>query len=269
MKAIAFFRTPEPIRELGSLLLDNKLLYCSTHGYTLIHDDSIVTDSHYSWGTGKSILSILKNTELDFDWLLVTGTEYLFTDIGRSAESIIAESQISEDQDIFVVGEFLHSTNGVPNLWFSLEENKDIDIIKTVDPKLLMCTSAMFVKRTDSNIKLISSIINDTRFASGTVFDRMLPEHIDRFQLAMSIYYDAYVSLRSKFMIGPVKDFACLPKGDGTEYDKLRKIMRKIVSHDYSEFKEKQYTTTIWCLSTGVDIAAVSKIIADNLENVK
>jgi hypothetical protein len=126
----------------------------------------------------------------------------------------------------------------------------------------------MFVRNTEWTRKLFRVICDDKRFGEGTTFNTILPPFIDRFQLALSIYYDQIPAIKEKISIGPVQKFACLPDGEGKEYDRLRKIMRKIVSHDYSEFVKGQYTTTVWCLSTGVKIDDITTITENNLKHV-
>lgn len=264
MKITALFRTPPPINEIGELVLENKKAYCEFNSYPLIYDNSPVINKHFSWGVAERIKSLLDE---DYDLILNTGTEYLFTNFNISAEMIM-EERTTGKEDIFIIGETLQAVEGRPSIWFELKEGGGIDLAQTMEDKVLLCPIGMFIKNTPFTRKLFKDILNDSRFAEESDFNTMLSPFIDRFQLALSIYYDIYPSIREKFVICPVREMACLPEGDGEEYIKLRKIMKKVITHDYSEFTAGQYTTTIWCLSTGIDLPVIKTIINDNLKNV-
>lgn len=261
-KNVMILRAPSPIDELGRLIRPNREEYCSKRGYEFIFDDSPFTERHFSWALAYKILEILKDETKDFEWLFNASPEGLVGNNNMDVDRLL-DIYLEEGKDIFTIGEYLTPAEGKQQPWFSNLVEKEFRPIMIDSSVLLLCSSVLIIKRTQWVIEFFEKLVTDGRFIENPVLDAM-PLFIDRMQIAMTLYYQSFKEVRDKISPAPAKEITCMPKGSGPEYDKLRHIMRKIVKHEYADFHYGSPSITVWCLSGGVDIEAVKKIVSDN-----
>lgn len=262
MKNIMMLRTPPPINEFGNLIKQNREEYCNKQNYEFIFDDSEFKDKHFSWALAYKILEILKDESKDFEWLFNASPEGIVGNNNMNVDDLL-KIYLNNNNDIFTIGEYLTPNEGKPQPWFSNLIEQEFKLITMDSPVLLICPSVLIIKRTQWAIDFFEKIINDKRFLGNPLFDYM-PEYIDRFQIAMTLYYQSFEEVRNKIGVAPAKEITCMPKGKGPAYDKLKNIMRKIIKHEYADFHYGSPSITVWCLSGGVDMESIKQIVEEN-----
>jgi len=267
-RGVILLRSPKPLDQVGALLRKNREEYAQYHGFTCIYDDSEFTETrHYTWATAYKILEVLSNKSLDFDWMCYIGNEVIVNNFNIHPLKIM--DSISNTHSVFALGEHLFPLEGAPNYWFKENSTTHTLELVVVDYSLyLVSACGIIIRRTQDAINFFERIINDPLFQEEPTL-KILPPHLDRFQIALSYYYENYEDVHDILCVRPASEYACLPKGEGEVYQKLRKIMKKVVRHHYAEYFEDSFTTTIWCLSGGIDLPSIAKIVEEASTYIK
>ncbi len=264
MKTIIALVAPPPFDKIGEKLYKNRIEYCEKNGCEFYFNNTPFKGSHHSWSTCEALIKLIEEN-LNTDTVIAhVGPEALMGNYYVTAEKLI-DIYGSPKKEIFMLSEFSFPRAGqTEQLWMApLSKGEKIKAVIIKEAIQIFSLSFLMTKCTQWTLDFFKGLMDEKEFHEGEIF-KMLPQLIDRMQIAISLMYQSYAEVREKMSPIPAKEISCLPKGTGEVYKKMIRSMQRVTNHEYSDFHYGSTGIAIWCLSSSVDYDSIVQIIDEN-----